>query len=270
MLTSSASAGSSGGKQRRKPRREHRLAGARRPDHQQIVAARGRHFERALGRLLSLHVLQVERARRLLGDARLGRRQELRALEVIDERQERRRRHDFESVRPGRLAARCGGTDEAARCGRRRHRRRQHAGHRQQRAVERELAHRDIGFRLVLRQHAHRRQKPQRDRQVEMAAFLDEVGRREVDRDVARGQRQAHRGQSRAHAFARFADRLVGQAHDDEGGQAGGDGDLGLDGDRLDALERHCANPRDQISGSPAPPCRQKPIRQASRIRGTR
>ena len=45
----------------RKPRRQHRLAGAGRPDHEQIVAAGGRDFERALGALLALDVGEVER-----------------------------------------------------------------------------------------------------------------------------------------------------------------------------------------------------------------
>ena len=42
------------------PRRQHRLAGAGRADHQQIVPAGGGDFERALGALLALDVLEVE------------------------------------------------------------------------------------------------------------------------------------------------------------------------------------------------------------------
>ena len=42
------------------PRRQHRLAGAGRADHQQIVAAGGGDFERAFGALLALDVRQVE------------------------------------------------------------------------------------------------------------------------------------------------------------------------------------------------------------------
>ena len=44
--------------------RQHRLAGAGRADHQQIVAAGGRDLERALGRLLALDVAQVGIGRR--------------------------------------------------------------------------------------------------------------------------------------------------------------------------------------------------------------
>ena len=46
---------------RRQPRRQHRFAGAGRADHQQIVAAGRRHFERALGAFLALDVGEVER-----------------------------------------------------------------------------------------------------------------------------------------------------------------------------------------------------------------
>ena len=49
----------------REPRREHRLAGAGRPDHEQVVAAGGGDFERPLGAFLALDVGEVER-RRLL------------------------------------------------------------------------------------------------------------------------------------------------------------------------------------------------------------
>ena len=69
------------------PRGKHRLAGARRTDHQQVVAARRGDFQRALGALLAFDVLEVEPSgarRRELG---LGRRQQLCALEMIDDRE---------------------------------------------------------------------------------------------------------------------------------------------------------------------------------------
>ena len=44
---------------RGQPLRQHRLAGAGRPDHQEVVAAGGGDFERALRRLLALDVLEV-------------------------------------------------------------------------------------------------------------------------------------------------------------------------------------------------------------------
>jgi hypothetical protein len=47
--------------QARQTRRQHRFAGARRADHQQIVSTRRRQFERALRRLLAFDVAKVER-----------------------------------------------------------------------------------------------------------------------------------------------------------------------------------------------------------------
>ena len=54
---------------RRQPRRQHRLAGAGRADHQQVMAAGGGDFERALGALLALDVGEVERHAVELADA---------------------------------------------------------------------------------------------------------------------------------------------------------------------------------------------------------
>ena len=60
-----------GGRQRRQdgrqPRGQHRLAGAGRADHQQVVAAGGGDFERALGALLALDVGEIEHRARGLG-----------------------------------------------------------------------------------------------------------------------------------------------------------------------------------------------------------
>ena len=78
-----------------------------------------------------------------------------------------------------------------------------------------------------------------------MAALLEDIRRREVDRDPPRRQREAERGERRPHPFARLGDRLVGQAHDGEGREPGGDRHLGLDLDDLDALKRDRPNPRD-------------------------
>ena len=72
-----------------------------------------------------------------------------------------------------------------------------------------------------------------------MAAFLRQVGGREIDGDAARRQREAGGDQRGAHALLGLGHRLVGQADDVEGRQAGRDLDLHVDGAGLDALERH-------------------------------
>ena len=71
------------------------------------------------------------------------------------------------------------------------------------RAVERHLAQGGVAAELVLRQHLHLGQQAERDRQVEMAAFLQHVGRREIDRDAPRRQREAEHGASAARTRSR-------------------------------------------------------------------
>src|SRR3546814_14667300 len=63
--------------------------------HQQVVAARRGHLQRALGALLALDVLEVEAARLDLLEGRPRRCQHLTALEVVDEGDEAARRQDL-------------------------------------------------------------------------------------------------------------------------------------------------------------------------------
>ena len=62
--------------QRRQNRRhafgQHRLAAARRPDHQNVVSARAGHFHGALGRVLAAHILEVHRKMLDLFEQRLA------------------------------------------------------------------------------------------------------------------------------------------------------------------------------------------------------
>ena len=119
-------------------------------------------------------------------------------------------------------------------------------------AVEGKFAERDEIAELVAGHGADRRHQRERDRQVVVAAFLRQVGRREIDDDALRRQRQAGRMERGADALAAFADRLVGQADDDEDRHARRDLHLDVDGNRLDALERDrgdvgnhgCARPK--------------------------
>ncbi len=231
---------------RRQPRRQHRLAGAGRADHQQIVPARRRDFERALGALLALDVARSSSVALDLADFRLRPRQHLRALEMVGELDERGRRDDLDlRARPRGLRPARGRADQAfaARVGA--DRRRQHARDRRDRAVEAELAqHREARHRVV-RDGADRRHQAERDRQIVMAAFLRQVGGREVDGDAARRQREARGDQRGAHPLARFRHRLVGQADHIEGRHPGRDLHLDVDGADLDALERHGGNALD-------------------------
>ena len=130
-------------------------------------------------------------------------------------------------------------------------RRRQHAGHRVDPAIQRQLAERGIAGQFLARQDIHRGQDRQRDGQVEMAAFLGDVGRRQIHQHALRRQRQAEAGQRRAHPLPAFAHRLVGQADDQEGRQAGGDLHLHLDRLGVDAGEGEAGDSGDRHGPGP-------------------
>ena len=236
---------------RGQPRRQHRLAGAGRADHQQVMSAGGGDFERALGALLALDVGEVERCAVDLADLRLRAVEHLRALEMIGELNERLRRDDLDLRRgPGRFRPAHGRADQAlpARIGA--DGGRQHAGDRGDAAVEAEFAEHGEARDGVLRDGADGRHQPERDRQIVMAAFLGQVGGREIDGDAARRQRQPGSDQRRAHAFLGFGDGFVGQADNVEGGQAGRHLHLHVDGAGLDAFE---GNRTDTLDHGDAP-----------------
>ncbi len=72
-----------------------------------------------------------------------------------------------------------------------------------------------------------------------MAAFLRQVGRRHVDGDAPRREREPGGDQRGAHPLARFRHGLVGQADHVERRQPGRNLHLHVDGARLDAFECH-------------------------------
>ena len=233
---------------RGQPRRQHRLAGAGRPDHEQIMAAGGRHFERALGAFLALDVGKIGEPAGGFQDLRLRPRQHLRALEVVGELDQRGGRDDLDlRARPGRLGSAFGRADQAFATRIGADRRRQHARHRCDRAVEAELAQDRKAGQRVMRNGADRGHQAERDRQIVVAAFLGQIGRRQIDGDAAGRQRQPRGDHCRAHPLARLRHRLVGQADDGESRHAGCDLHLHIDGPDLDALERDRGDPLDHV-----------------------
>ena len=140
-------------------------------------------------------------------------------------------------------------------------RRRQHAGDRRDGAVQRQFAQRHEIAELVAGHRADRRHQGERDGQVVMAAFLGEIGGREIDDDALGRQRQAGGMQGAAHPFAALGHRLVGQADDDEARQAGHDLHLDIDGNRLDALKGHGGDVRDH---APAPTAARRSLAEAA------
>ena len=208
------------------------------------MAAGGGDLDRALGAFLTLHIAEIEPGGARGGKARLGRRQQLGPFEMVDDRQQARSGDDLDLAGPGRFATAGLRADDPALAAGGGKAGEQHPGDARHRTVERQLAKGGIGGEFIGRQRLHRHQQGEGDRQVEMAAFLQHVGRGEVDGDPLWRQGQAERLQCRAHPFAQFGDRLVRQADYGEGRQPGGDRHLGLDLDDLDAVECHGANLR--------------------------
>ena len=124
-------------------------------------------------------------------------------------------------------------------------RRRQHAGDRRDPSVERKFAEHHMIGDAVGGDRAHRHHQPERDRQVVVAAFLRQVGGREVDGDALRRQRQAGGVQRRVHPLAALGDRLVGQADDVEHRLSRRHQHLHVDRNRLDALKGDGGDARD-------------------------
>ena len=213
-----------------------------------MMPAGRRDLERAFGALLALDVAQVERIGLLRAHPRLRARQHLRAFKVVGDLDQRMRRHDLDiRARPGRFRAASGRADQAllARIGP--DRRRQHARHRRDRAVEPEFAEHGEAGERIRRNRADRRHQPERNGQIVMAAFLRQVRGREIDGDPARRQRQPRGDQRRAHPLARLRHRLVGQADDGERRQPGRDLHLHVDGAGLDPLKGYGGNALDQM-----------------------
>ena len=91
---------------------EQRLARARGTAHQQIMAARGGDFERALGDFLSLDLGKIGPAVRRLGLGQQWHRTQACALQVREQRQEVGRSDHGELPCPAGFAALRGGTDQ--------------------------------------------------------------------------------------------------------------------------------------------------------------
>ena len=229
------------------PRRQHRLAAAGRPDHQQRVLAGRGDLQRAPCLGLAPDVGEIG-VRRWRPERRRGRRrQRLSAVDmgtyrqqvvggehprVLDTRGLGRavpRQHQGAAAVGG-LPCQCQGTT-----------------HRPQSTGQRQLA-----GELVLRQCAtvdlaRRRQDAQRDRQIETATLLRQIGRRQIDRDAPLGKIEAAGLQRGTHPVAGLAHLGVGQADQRERrqtvGQMGFDDDLGrrhaIERPRVDQGERH-------------------------------
>ena len=224
------------------------------------MAASGSELEGALGRLLPLDITEVGIARRRCKSCRPRWRLKLRPLEMVNEREQVGRGQDIAAACPDGFGTIGRWADQATLPRVRADGGRQHTGHRDQRAVEAEFAERDVGREVVRRQHLHRHEEPEGDREVEVAALLLHVRRRQVHGNSLRRQGQAQAGKRAAHALPALGHRLVREAHDHECREARTDMHLHIDRQRLDTLEgdgldmsNHAATPMGPAGARPRP-----------------
>ena len=228
----------------RQARRQQRLAGARRPAHQQVVPAGRGDFEGALGDLLALDLRKVRPAIRRL---RFGRRRvckQRRPAQMGKQRQQVRRCKDFQLPGPCRFAALRGRTDQTLVERRRVKRGQQHARRRRDPPVEAQLPDRDIMRQRFRIGRPDRGKQAQRDRKIEMRSLLRQVRGRQIDRNPLGRECEADRRQGSMHPLAALGDRLVGKADDGEFRHASGKLDLHFDRPGLETQVSDCGDGR--------------------------
>ncbi len=202
------------------------------------MAAGGGDLQRPLGGLLALDVGQVRQVFGAVGNAGFRPRHDLGAAEMVGHGDQAAWRQDGHlGARPGRFRSAGGRADQAVAGGVGGHGGGQDPGNGGDGAVERQFAERGETVELVAGDGADRRHQRQCDRQIVMAALLGQVGRSQIDDDALGRQGQAGGVEGGADALAAFGHRLVGQADDDEIGQARGDLDLDVDADAFNALK---------------------------------
>jgi hypothetical protein len=202
-----------------------------------VPAGRG-HLEAALGHLLTAHLVEIGRRHPGLAGAEGGRQggpDGRGAQDVAHRLVERAHRDDAHRFEGGRLAGVGGWQQDLADAkpgaevgdG-------QAAPHRPDGAVEPELAAKQPLDQGRLRQMPLAGQQSERDRQVEMVAFLAQVGRRQVDDHHQRLEVETAVADGGAHPLAALPHRRVRQPDDMHLGDPVMDVDLHLYGPGLD------------------------------------
>jgi len=148
-------------------------------------------------------------------------------------------RNHLDVTGPGRLGTLGCGADQSLALRRGLQRRQQHARRRRDSPVQLQFSDDNIMRQRLGIGRSNRRQQAQRDRQIEVGAFLRQIGRRQVHGDPLRRERQADRCQRGMHALAALGDSLVGQADDRESRQTGGKLNLNFCGTRFEPKERN-------------------------------
>lgn len=197
------------------------------------MAAGGGDLERAPGLVLAAHVGQVGAAGQRAGGGGQGRRRARQHPvpgEVGVDREQVVAGMDAGGGGAGGLRAVGGGHEQGAARRGRGQAGGEHAGNRAQLAGEGELAEEFLALQRGQRDEAVGGEDAEGDGQVEAAAFLGQVRRRQVDGDVALRELEAGVEQRGAHAVLALAHGGLGQADDGKAGQAGAEVDLDGDG----------------------------------------
>jgi len=241
--------GAHGGQQAGKTLGQHRLAGARRAHHEHAVAASRSDLQGSFRRRLPLDVGQVGIGRFLLLRAglqlaparhRLGRR--VAGQELPDHVQQvqgainlgSRHQRGFLGTALGQHQSGFGRSLQA----RQGQAHGQCAADRTQLPAQRQLAGELVTGELARVDLAAGGQDAQRNRQIETAGVLGQVGGRQVDGDALVGREfEAGVLDGRTHPFARFLDFGFGQAHQREAGQPVGQMNLNTHGVGLHAQQ---------------------------------
>ena len=210
---------------------EQGLAGAGRPAEQQVVGARCRNQQRALGSQLALNfaqvrvwLVQVQQAIGLVGFNRLVPVQVRHDLQQVIHRNhlQARRQARFLGIRPGHYDGAPGLARRQCRW--------QYTLHRAHLAGQRQFAQ---AFHFIEHQRRHLHtggQDAQGYRQIKTPAVLGQVGGREVEGDAPGRVLQSAIEDGAAYAVLAFLDGGFGQAHQGERRQA--IGHMHFDGDR--------------------------------------
>ncbi len=221
---------------------QHRLARTRRANHQDVVPARARHFHRPLGVLLAADLRQVHFMAPGPAEFRLRVHrhpvQLLLPVQVLDHLRKRVRRQDGNLFRHRRgLGGVFSGKDQAAEPLPAPHARGdgERALDRLHPPVQGELAQQQMAVQPIPRDDPRGPENPHGDGQVERRAFFPDVGGGQIHGDLLQGELKAGVLHGRGDPVARLLHRRVGQADGRKGGQAGGEIDLDLHREGLDA-----------------------------------
>ena len=213
------------------PPHEHGLAGAGGPGQQQVMpAGRGDLGGASRDELAS----QVEEVRpgRLPGSrpGGLGKRRDRPGAEhVLDGRRQVRNGDDVDAFDRAGFERAGGRKHDLLEAGvARRERQAEGAAHPSHLAAEAEFADEHAASRAG-RTGAAEPEEAERHREIESGAALSKIGRRQVDRDGARRDREAGVAQRGPHAIARLAHAGVGKPDDGEAGEPVGGIDLDVE-----------------------------------------